>query len=150
MPLTRKKYCKIVLVSAHRRITTYSQSVATPPLSVGAGFLPRACRLSAPVSVKKASAPDLKSDDRAIVNRSEQFELYSYVIKVQADFDVGLFLKSDVSEAADCPEGNVPAMDSHAQTYLQVASERCAQPSFDGVRPIPPREHAGAIGRTSQ
>lgn len=80
--------------------------------------------------------PDLVYAFRYQTNRSDQFELFSYVIKAQADFDVGIYIKSDITDAATCPEGNVPELDSHAQTYMQAASERCAHPYRNA--PMPP------------
>ncbi len=80
--------------------------------------------------------PDLVYAFSYQTNRIDQYELYSYIIKVQADFDVGIYIKSDIESASDCPEGNNPHMDEHAQTFLQVASERCAYP-FKNY-PMPP------------
>ncbi|MDJ0762635.1 MAG: LamG domain-containing protein [Myxococcota bacterium] len=69
-------------------------------------------------------------------NGTEQYELYSYIVKVEADYDVGIYLKTDISSAGDCPEGNNPDMDDPADTFLGVSSNRCAYPYQN--TPMPP------------
>lgn len=39
------------------------------------------------------------------------YDLYSYVVKVEADFDVGVYLQDGIANANECPEGNNPALD---------------------------------------
>jgi hypothetical protein len=82
------------------------------------------------------NGPDLVYAFQYQTNSSDQFDLYSYVVKVQADFDVGMYVMTDLSSASSCPEGDVPNFDSHEQTYIQVDSERCAHPYQDS--PMPP------------
>jgi len=69
-------------------------------------------------------------------NSAAQFVLYSYVIKVEADYDVGIYIATDIDSATDCPEGNNP--DADLTTYVGEDSERCNFPFDDGSLPDPP------------
>ncbi len=69
-------------------------------------------------------------------NAADEFELYSYILKVEADYDIGVYIKTDISSPSDCPEGNNPTLDAHTETFVAVESRRCFYPYQDD--PMPP------------
>ena len=69
-------------------------------------------------------------------NALTQYDLYSFIIKVEADYDIGMYIMSDITSASQCPEGNNPDLDDHDVTYLPVVSETCSYPYQNS--PMPP------------
>jgi hypothetical protein len=79
---------------------------------------------------------DLVYAFRYQTNSAAQYVLYSYVIKVEADYDIGIYTATDIQTAFDCPEGNAP--DADFDPPLGADSERCNFPFDDGLSPDPP------------
>jgi hypothetical protein len=61
-----------------------------------------------------------------------QFNLYSYVVTVQADFDVAVYVKDDIDTAGACPEGFNPGLDTSETPGWTVDGARCQFPYNDG------------------
>ncbi len=66
------------------------------------------------------NGPDLAYAFQYQTNRADQFELYSYIIKVQADFDVGMYIKTGIESASSrpwcrCGMGRFPM-----ESYLEI------------------------------
>lgn len=76
---------------------------------------------------------DLVYAFRYQTNSSAQFLLYSYVVKVEANYDVGLYVRTDIDTAASCPEGNNPTADYNPT--IDVASAACHYPYDDNLWP---------------
>lgn len=76
---------------------------------------------------------DLVYAFRYQTNTSSQHLLYSYVIKVEANYDTGLYVRTDIDDASDCPEGNNPTADYNPT--INVVSEACHYPYDDGISP---------------
>ena len=55
------------------------------------------------------------------VNNNTQYQLYSYQIEVQASFNVGIYLKTNIDTADQCPEGVSESPTGH----YTVPSNRC-------------------------
>ncbi len=76
------------------------------------------------------TGPDLVYAFSYPTNAADEYILWSYVVKVQADFDVGVYVAQDIHTAEDCPEGNQPDND---YAHVQVSSERCNYPHASAV-----------------
>lgn len=66
-------------------------------------------------------------------NKVDQYEMFAYEIKVEADYDVGIYIKKDITRASHCPEGNQPGNDG---VRTAVSSSSCSFPYQN--RPMPP------------
>ncbi|MDD5307886.1 MAG: hypothetical protein PHU25_11250 [Deltaproteobacteria bacterium] len=55
---------------------------------------------------------------------ADQYRLYSYLVKVEADFNVGIYIRTDIENADQCPEG----MNEGLSGKYTVASARCYYP----------------------
>ncbi len=89
---------------------------------------------------EKTSGNDLGTSGNDVVyvfeyptNTANDYQLYSYVIKVHANFEVGVYVETGISTANDCPEGNRPADDASASAG--VSSKMCAYPYKNTVAP---------------
>ncbi|MDJ0762633.1 MAG: hypothetical protein QNJ97_06545 [Myxococcota bacterium] len=69
-------------------------------------------------------------------NEPDQYQLFSYIIKVQADYDIGIYIATDINAASECPEGDNPDADENAETFVAAPSERCSYPYQN--TPMPP------------
>lgn len=80
---------------------------------------------------------DLVYAFRYQTNSASQFQLYSYIIKVEANYNVSLYTTTSIDTAGQCPEGNNPTNDTGSWSF---ASSACEYPYDDGVAPsyIPP------------
>lgn len=80
---------------------------------------------------------DLVYAFRYQTNSASQFQLYSYIIKVQANYNVSIYTRSDIDTAAQCPEGNNPTNDTGSWNFL---SSTCNYPYDDNIAPtyLPP------------
>jgi hypothetical protein len=67
-------------------------------------------------------------------NSETRFQLYSYVVKVQADYDVALYIEDDITSKSECPEG---ATGVDATTDVTVNGPRCVFP-YNDAAPTPP------------
>ncbi len=60
-----------------------------------------------------------------------QYQLYSYLVKVEADFNVGIYIKTDIEQATDCP-GEGGEVDTG---FYDVESARCYFPYLSTPMP---------------
>ncbi len=97
--------------------------------------------------IEDSSSTDLGEDGRDLVyvfeyqsNAVDEYDLYAYVIKLEANYDIGVYVKTDIVTANDCPEGNDPTADDPDAGGFQgsVLSNTCVFPYNDGSTPNPP------------
>lgn len=83
---------------------------------------------------------DLVYAFRYQANEADQYELSTFIVKVQANFNVSLYVADDIVTAADCPEGDNPSADDPAAGgfHGDVDSRRCNFPYDLGVGLPPP------------
>ncbi len=79
-------------------------------------------------------------------NSPTQFDLHSYLIKLEGDFDLGMYIMTDVDIATDCPEGNDPG---NPLVSVTVDSSRCNYPFADAPPPPVVEDQCDDSGNTS-
>ncbi len=96
-----------------------------------------------------ASSPDALYVVEYDTNDASDYQLYSFVVKVEADYDVAVYVSTTIDQALECPEGNAPTMDTNTETFEGVLSENCAYPYTDSPSPPAIEEDCDVSGNTT-